>query len=569
MFGRSSINRLRRRALPAVADRLDSIGKLIAGTRPVRWAARKRVLRFVAGILIVLYALSARYLWRLPNKLVKRARRYLGRHDVWFYLLAWAVCALVGQTLSVTWWIYNSQLFALVLAVVAAAGFAAICFRSPLVGLLGYLVTAPALKSVFYFKLAEGLPLVTTDLAAIMVLLVVYLFHPKKEPAHLPTRLLHLFMALFVFAEIVAAIRTDEPKKSVQMAMAQYLNPIILYLYARRWISNPKRLRAFFAVLVLIGAYFVVFAIPEHFTGRNYFTHSGWSSNIESGLGTVRAQGPASSPQEFGLTVALTLLVALAWMPRVPGSRKFWLAVLCIGCLVGMAYTLRRSVYFGGALGLLVMLTASPKVRRNAGITIACCALALAIGWQALIRSEVYAKRIGYTQPILQRAVMQATAWNIVKHHPFFGLGFEQFREGNRRYLTGYGDILPSYGVGLLDPHNSFLTILVDAGFTGFVPFCGVFVMMFLTARRMYKRVRGPGLLGRDGIVVFVAFAVGVLFQAGTTGTFFHDRYLIILMYFFFGALTGTHLRMQDEEERVMLPAQAVPRRGSRPAVHA
>jgi len=569
MFGRSSINKLRRTAVLRVTSRLASVGRFITGLRPVRWAARQRALRFVVGILILLYVLCAKYLWRLPNKLVKRARKYLGRHDVWFYLLTWGICALIGLTLSVTWWIFNSMLIAMLLAVVAAGAFAIVCFRSPVTGLLAYLVAAPALKSVFYFKLAEGVPLFTTDLGAMMVLLMVYFFHPKKEPAHLPTRLVHWFMALFILGEMIAAMRTDMPKKSMQLVINQYLTPIVIYLFARRWISDVKRLHAFFGVIVLIGTYFFVFAVPEHFTSRNFFTHTGWASNIEGELGTARAQGPTSSPGEFGLTLALTLFVTLAWMLYAPGKRKVLFVLLAIACLVGMAFTLRRSVYLGGGLGLLVMFMSSPKVRRNVGITVACCILGIAVGWQALIHSEVYSKRLGQTQPVLQRAVLHATAWNIVKHHPFLGLGFRKYGEGSRQYLVGYKGILPSYGQGLQDAHSSYWSIMVDAGILTFAPFCGVFFMMFYTGYLMYKRLHAPGLLGRDGIIVFWAYALGVLFQAGTGNTFYNERYLIVLMYVYFGALVGTHLRERKAEEPVTLPAQPVPRRGSRPAVHA
>ena len=100
-----------------------------------------------------------------------------------------------------------------------------------------------------------------------------------------------------------------------------------------------------------------------------------------------------------------------------------------------------------------------------------------------------------------------------------------------------------------------------------FLPFCGIFFTMFYTSYLMYKRMRAPGLLGRDGIIVFWAYALGVLSQAGTTDTLYHDRYLIVLIYFYFGALAGTHLREEKLEEPVKLPAQPVAQRVPRRVV--
>ncbi|MCX6376091.1 MAG: hypothetical protein NTU88_08710, partial [Armatimonadetes bacterium] len=129
MFGRSSINRLRRTAAVGMTRRLVSVGRFIVGLRPVRWAARQRVLRIPVGIFILLYAVFGRFIWRPGTRFIKRIRRYLGRHEVWFYLFTWAICALIGLTLSITWWLFNTKLISMLLAAVAAGGFALICFR--------------------------------------------------------------------------------------------------------------------------------------------------------------------------------------------------------------------------------------------------------------------------------------------------------------------------------------------------------------------------------------------------------------------------------------------------------
>ena len=564
MFGRKDITRFRRRATGSVFGGLAVSWRLIAGNRPARWIARIRAFRVAVALLIFAYVFFGRYVWSPVRRMIRRARKYLGRHEVWYHVIAWGTCGVIGYLLTITWWQISDLAIKMLLGAMAATAFALISFRSPSTALLGYLVCYPLLRSLFYFKVMEGLPMFTTDSVGMLILLLVYLVHPKREVAPAPTRALHWFMALFMIGMVIATLRTDAPKRQLQAVLQQYGIPILIYFFARRWVGDIKRLRACFLMLLLIGVYFMVFAIPEHFTGRNYFSSTGWSAYWEPELGTVRAQGPASSPQEFGLTLTLVYFVGLIRLTHAPARRKWVFVLLCIACVVAIAFSLRRSVYLGYGLGLLVMFAATPRVRRNTAITVCCCILAIAIGWKGLKTSVVYTERITQAGPVLARAVTNATALNIAKNHPWFGLGYDKFGEGTRRYLVGYGNIMPWYGRGFVDPHSSYWTIMVGGGLLAFAPFCCLIFMMFHTGYRIYKRVRGPGLLGRDGIVAFWAYTLGVLSQAATTNSFFHDRYIIVLMYFYLGALVGTHLREAKAEEPVAQPVEPVPRRISR-----
>lgn len=546
MFGRSDIARFRRRATGSVFAGLAVLWRLIAGNRPARWIARIRAFRVAVALLIFAYVFFGRYVWSPGMRMIRRARKYLGKHEVWYHVIAWGICGVIGYMLTLTWWQISALPLKMLMGALAATAFTLISFRSPLTGLLGFLVGYPLLKSLFYFKVMEGLPLFSADIGAIVILLFVYIVHPKRPEPPAPTRAMHWFMVLFMIGMLVATLRADFPKRSAQMVIDQYGTPMLVYLFARRWISDPKCLQTFFVMILVIGIYFFAFAIPEHFTGRNYFSYSGWSAYFEPQLGTVRAQGPASSPETFGLTMALVFFVTLVSMSYVSWRRKTLYVLLALVCIVAMTFTLRRSVYLGYGMGLLVMFAASPRVRKNSVITICCCVLAVGIGWKTLLKSDVYTVRLAEANPVLIRVVTHATAWNIAKHHPWFGLGYDKFGEGARTYLVGYKNVLPWYGRGFRDPHSSYWSIMVGGGLLAFAPLCCMVFMIFQTAYRMYKRMRGPGLLGRDGIVVFWAYTFGVFFQAGTSNSIFHDRYIMLIMYFYLGALVGTHFRVRD-----------------------
>ena len=547
MFGRRDIIHLKFRTLRAAGAALAGIGNALAGLRPVRWMASKRGVRVFAAICIICYLAFMRYFWRPFWHGVRRARRYLGRHEVWAHLLTWLVCAVLGFVLAITWRYVNFTVMKILLAILVAGGLMAVCIRSPLGGLLFYLVVSPIARTLIHVKIAEGTPVLTLEYLVFPMLLMIYAVQKKPEELE-STRALHWCMALFMIGELVAGLRTEIPRSTVQMVLTQYWFPILAYLFARRWVRTRRQFSIFIVMIVIVGVYFVAVAVPEHLTGRNYFTYTGYASNIEWELGTVRAQGAARSPQEFGLTLTLVVCIALVRITEVTRGRRFLFGLLIVALMAGMAYTLRRSVYAGLMIALVTMLVATPRPRKAAAVAIACCVLGVAVGWGSLVKSDVYKSRIGQRQPILQRYALHATAWNIVKHHPWFGLGFNGYAEGNRKYLVGYGDIMPRYARGFDSPHSSYWRIMVDGGLVTFLPFSLAVVLMLLTTIRMYRRVRDPGLLGRDGIVVFMAFSVAVLAQAGTTDSFYFQAYLILLIYMFFGALVGIHLQKQPAE---------------------
>jgi O-antigen ligase len=555
VIGRTTYRRLRTVLLSAIAGWLVAAGRFVCRLRPVRWIGQRRAVRLTVGVGALLVALCGKYLWRPGQRVFRRACRYFVRREILAYVVAWAFCALLGFVIVNTWVTLPPMYLKVLVGGVILLAFALLCLVSPLAALFTYLLTAPLLKALIYIKLVEGLPMLSADTVCVGLLFLAYVFQPKKSAECQPTRLLHLFMCLFVLGQLLAALRTETPKASAQMVIDQYLLPILIYLYARRWVTNLKQLHVFFIILLAIGAYFIAFAIPEHFTGRNILSFTGYSSYIEYDLGVARAQGPAADPKEFGLVVALVAGIALTSFAHDKNKRnRALMLILTVLCLVGVAYTLRRSAYIGAVLVLLTMLGGSAKARRVAVCVLALGALGFMVNWASFKNSDVYSKRLGTVQPVYQRAVMHATAYNIFLHNPWLGMGFAKYGEGNRRYLVPYKNIMPWYGAGFETPHSSYWRILVDSGLVGFTPFMLMIVMFFVTSIRMLKRARAPGLLGRDGIVVCMGFALGVCAQAASTDSFFNHRYLIILWMLYFGALVGTHLRPQGADE----PAGAV-----------
>lgn len=542
--------KIRRRVLRFLEARATAAYAFIARSRPARWVCNRRSVRFVVRVLLLLWYLFINCIWRPVKKLVRRVRKFLGRHEVFPWLLTWAVCAGLGMAIL-------QSMFAVRLAAgaLAAIAFMLISFRLPLAGFLMWLLLSPLLNQLIRFKFLPGTPVITGDRVCLFILLAVFLAQARRGLKHERNTLLHLSMFAFVATMLIATIPSAKPKWSAQSVLDAYMVPVLAYFLARAWVTNRRNLSLLFNIIVLVGVYFAVCAIPEHFLGRGLFKTAAW---VEEELGTVRVQGPAGTPTEFGIVVAAAVMLAITkFSGELRWSRRFLYAALTGLMLFGISLTLRRGVYVGVLAAFPVMLLASKGIRRTIAIMLAIGGLALLVSWQSLIHSKVYSVRLSDPGPIYSRAAIQATAWNMIKHHPLSGVGVGNFSAVAPKFYMPFRDISAFHGRGIASPHNQFLLVMLEGGMLAFVPFMFMILFIVLTSVRAYKAAEGPGLLGRDGVVVFWALTVAYLIQSVQGDGFWFCPYLTVLWYVFIGAMAGVHLLEREDQQM----ARACPNR--------
>ena len=571
MLGRFRFRKLKRRIQGSVESRFLGAAWFIASSRPARWIARQRAVRFAVLVVLLLWRFFAKYVWWPVKRFARRLWQYGKRHEVLAWTLTWVACAALGWLIAAT--IGETRtlhpiFLKLAGGVVATIAFTIISFRSPLAGLLIWLVGSPLLNALIYFKFVEGTPLVTGDKVCIFILLVVFLMQPRSRSNLYSNKPLHASMFVFVAAMLISTARSENPKWAMQAVLDIYLMPILVYLFARAWIIDRRTFLMAMIAVICVGAYFCMFGIPEHFTQRNLFTFSGRPAWVESELGTVRVQGPSASPQEFGLVVLASLMLAIVGISHATRrGPQFLYALVIIIALTGIALTLRRSVYISVVAGLLVLLLAGKSTRRSTAIMLALLGIGLLAYWPTLYRSRLYSERLTDPVPVYRRAVIQATAWNVVKHHPVFGVGVDNFPIAKKKYLVPHKDIPVSYGGGLRSTHNSYLRIMAEGGMFAFLPLVSMILWAFITSFNAYRRAKGVGLLGRDTVVAFWGIMLSILAQSATTDSFYHNRYLIALWLFYLGAIAGLHLRKEVADEPVQERTEVPTKHIARPVI--
>jgi O-antigen ligase len=135
------------------------------------------------------------------------------------------------------------------------------------------------------------------------------------------------------------------------------------------------------------------------------------------------------------------------------------LAVACVGCTV-LAYA--RAALL---TALLLVVVAGLAVARSARVRIGVLVLVVAMAGAAVVSPGWHA-RIGAASENFvggERALARAAGWDLVRGHPWFGVGFGNYRTAAlaRQPVTGITDLLSR------DAHSIALTVWAETGLPG------------------------------------------------------------------------------------------------------
>lgn len=506
---------------------------------PVRRMAGVRIVRIGIPVVVMLADLFKNYLWHPGRRLFRRSLKFLRQREVLPWCITWIICGVLGFAICAHV-IYMKIVIGLVLAI----SFTLVCLRSSVSGLLLWVLLAPLMWCFLKLRLLPGLPLVSVDRLCLPILIIAYLATAQRIRKAETNWPLHLTIGAYLLIVLLGSVRAVKPVSAFTSSVIDMLLPPITYMMARAWISNKSALRWMFITYIIMGLYFAGMGIPEHFLGHGLVSRSGW---VEKELGTVRIQGPASSPTDLGCICILSFVLLLAKFTQDKHGFRRALYLVGMGILAtAMVLTLRRAVYVSVPIALLVMSIPRSRLRRPAVVLLSLLVLAVFIGWRPLVNSRVFKARIGDMVPIYSRIIIQATAWSMVKQHPIFGVGMGNFKEVKYAYLTSYKGLNTVYGQGVETPHNAYLKLLAEGGIVALLPFLGMIFMIVFTSVKLFRRTRSEGLMGREGIVVFWAMTAVFLAQSFQGDAFYMLPSTCVAWFVFFGGIVGVHMR--DEE---------------------
>jgi O-antigen ligase len=289
---------------------------------------------------------------------------------------------------------------------------------------------------------------------------------------------------------------------------------VVLFLYTASQIRERSELRLVLSALMGVVALQGVIGLVQHFTGSTLgleFFGSGKNLGMAAGLDTLtRVGGTLGHPNSLALFCDLLLPLGFSLLFCPMNGWVRWLLAAAVG-LGASALVVSLSRGGGSATALAVVILALIHWSRVVGLTRAGLAIAVIItagvaivlGTPNPIRTRILEHDYGSA---VGRVSHVQVAVRMIRDHPFFGHGMNNYVEAARAY-----DTTPEHIVSLWNApvHNQFLFVAAETGLIGLAAMLALLLKIMWSLR---SAIRSPDPLlactGLGLLLGLVAFMV-------------------------------------------------------------
>ena len=419
---------------------------------------------------------------------------------------------------------------------------------SPVLGFLTWIATSPFGRFAYQvINLGGGVPDLTLDrlVAALLVTLLVAQLATRQRrgvrigPVEIFAVLYIAAMALSVSSSLMG--RT----KAIQNWFDYYAIPFVVYLVAKNLITNRQDLRAAMHVLLIIGLYMALLATREQITGDVWFYPPDRSVIYTADVRRVVAL--LGNPAYLALVINMAVPFVVYLFATTPSAtaKLFYLGSLAILAL-GTFMCYNRAGWVELPLALLVMALFSPRFRKYLLPALIVLGLVLALGGTVFLADSRIAQRLFAQGPIVYRQRALGVALTMLREHLWFGVGFNNYPFYYSRYA-----FWDPYLRNLPQPHNSYLTVALNAGLPAGICYVLMFAFFLWETWRLYRRAGERTFPDRTLIAALwgavIAYLASSVVQDSIMGI-----YPTMILGFIMGMTTGAW------QNRVIPPLESV-----------
>jgi O-antigen ligase len=394
----------------------------------------------------------------------------------------------------------------------------------------------------YVFWHAEGVP-ISIDRAMIGFLALAYVFHrwwglTDPKPLGRPEWVMLALLTVLTASTFTHDWKIDNSQPATHLVL-YWIFPALVYWVARQSPLDDRTLRRLWTALAVFGVYLVFIAFAEAGGGWSLVFPSYIASPTTEYFG--RARGPFLNPAEMGIFLSACLSAALVFWPRHHRAGQLLLSIFACLSLAGIYFTLTRSAWMGGALGLAVFVGLSvPRQWRGwmiCGGAIVGLVL-LAVSWDSIwtIKRDANLDASASADSAELRPILAKVAWEMFQDRPLLGWGYGQYDHEKMPYLADRSSDLPLEKTVPYTQHNAFLALLVENGIIGMGLFIVLLALWVRDAWRVFNR--GDSSIVRRTGILFLA-----LLGAYLPNSMFQNTSIIdgvnLLLFFVAGIVSG------------------------------
>jgi len=371
--------------------------------------------------------------------------------------------------------------------------------RGFIAGVVGIFVVLKTLKDPFFgllfflflitvqphqmeqFPGIETIPIV--KIYSIFIFLSIFLNHQRLKRQDRWFFSTHTL--IFLIFSLILATSGGFSSSAFEYFTQKFIQVIIIYILITYLVRNPEQVKKFFNVYIFCIGFIVLYCL------LGYYGYLGIDTLIERDreldIDRLRYVGSMSGPNDFALFLVSSLPFAITFMLNTRSNKmKFIYGLIFVLTL----YAIRLTYSRGGFLALfaVTILYGLTSKRRwlITGISVT------VIGIFLLTSNADYRARIitinkaaegeEIDDSSMHRLILWRTGINMFNAHPFTGVGMGQFEPNVFNYLP-YDATLRRAQIA----HNSFVTVLAEAGLPGFVFYLLIIFVAMKTLLRSYK----------------------------------------------------------------------------------
>lgn len=330
-----------------------------------------------------------------------------------------------------------------------------------------------------------GLP-ISLDRLFIPLAFVLLALDTRRPP--LRPVLVHWLMVAFVLWTLWSMADHANLTQSIPLfaLLDRTMIPFLLFATAPLFFDTPERRDLLLRVLCLIGLYLGITAILE--MAAPALVRPSYIVSPDVGMQFGRARGPFVASEAMGAALAFLTLVAGLAAQRLRGA---WRAIACAVAvldLIGVAFTMTRSVWVGLIVGVVGASLLSPTLRRR---------LPLILGGPALVLGLVLATippalaaltdRLSTKESVYDRLGSNDAAVRLLGDMPLTGIGWRRFYPHGSDWFR-QSEAYPLNEV-VIEIHSVILSRATELG----IPAAILFVAILVVGPLRSLRIRASG----------------------------------------------------------------------------
>ncbi len=297
-----------------------------------------------------------------------------------------------------------------------------------------------------------------------------------------------------------------------------------IVLVCSQELKDIRHIKRIFISIVLGASLVSIDALWQIAFGRDFIR----GNTLQSAIGLIRPTASFPNPNVMGiyLSAISPLIIGLAFFYYKAKSKGI---MVCISILAacGVYSTLSR----GSGLGFyfaFIFLSIAKKNRR-----IAASLILLFLIFPLVMPKNIkdWSKEIKYNPLVFlcnyDRLSMYKNALNMIRHHPFIGVGTNTFSKNYAKYKLPESENAKTPDT--IYAHNSYLHMTGETGLLGLGVFLWLLFVLFKNCAHIYRRLKDQYLR-----IVLLSVSAGLfafLINALTETSFYYPRVVIIFWY--------------------------------------